>query len=61
MNESLETDINLISANSLSKQIECCVTNVEASFAAVMPQKTEVRRIHAGADEHVEIFMHDVL
>ena len=26
-----------------------------------MPQKTEVRRIHASANEHVEVFMDDVL
>ena len=38
-----------------------CATNIKASFGAVMPQKTQVWRIHARSNEYVEVFVNDVL
>jgi len=37
-----------------------CYAYVETSLGAVVPQETEIRRVDACTNEHVQVFMHDV-
>jgi len=45
----------------LAEQGGRCATNIETSLGAVMPQKTQVRWIHARSNKYVEVFVYDIL
>ena len=66
MNKLLETEFNskillLVTVRYSAEQGGRRATNIETSLGAVVPQKTQVRWIHARSNKYVQVFVNDIL